>query len=136
MGADDGAGGAVIRRRNGPKVVALFGAVTLSACGLIVVARHEYRGAHDNREGLTIRPLASSSAPPSAAATATERAVELAFLATQQDPGNVDAWLTLGAAYERMGKKQEALESYRSCARKAISHPRVSECKELAGTKD
>ena len=64
------------------------------------------------------------------------RAAQLAFLATQQDPGNADAWLTLGAAYEAMGKKQQAIESYRSCARKAASHPHVSECKQLAGIKD
>ncbi|MBX3261056.1 MAG: hypothetical protein KF782_15330 [Labilithrix sp.] len=64
------------------------------------------------------------------------RAAQLAFLATQQDPGNADAWLTLGAAYEAMGKKQQAIESYRSCARKAAAHPRVSECKQLAGIKD
>jgi tetratricopeptide (TPR) repeat protein len=64
------------------------------------------------------------------------RAAQLAFLATQQDPGNADAWLTLGAAYEAMGKKQQAIEAYRSCARKASAHPRVSECKQLAGIKD
>ena len=226
-----------VQRRSGPKVVALFGAVTLGACALILFARHQYRGAHDNSEGLTIRPLTSSSAarsavpapfvPPSEispnavvtaaspadttgpAATATDatttptaaeatprahpvapeapttptttarprptsdvaapapatagsglssesitqaaqralegkdkdekqgtRAAQLAFLATQQDPGNADAWLTLGAAYEAMGKKQQAIESYRSCARKAAAHPRASECKQLAGIKD
>jgi len=64
------------------------------------------------------------------------RAAQLAFLATQQDPSNADAWLTLGAAYEAMGKKQQAIESYRTCARKAASHPRASECKQLAGIKD
>jgi cytochrome c-type biogenesis protein CcmH/NrfG len=64
------------------------------------------------------------------------RAAQLAFLATQQDPTNADAWLTLGAAYEAMGKKQQAIESYRSCARRAASHPRVSECKQLAGIKE
>ena len=64
------------------------------------------------------------------------RAAQLAFIATQQDPGNADAWLTLGAAYEAMDKKQQAIESYRSCARKAASHPRVSECKQRAGIKD
>jgi CheY-like chemotaxis protein len=64
------------------------------------------------------------------------RAVQLAWLATQQDPANADAWLTLGAAYERIGKKQQAIEAYRSCARRAASHPRVSECKQLAGIKD
>lgn len=63
------------------------------------------------------------------------RAAQLAFLATQQDPGNAAAWLTLGAAYEAMGMKQQAIESYRSCARKAASHPRVTECETLAGIK-
>lgn len=238
-----------VQRKSGPKFVALFGAVTLGACALILFARHQYRGAHDNSAGLTIRPLTSSSAARSATpgpaapptestpaavvttaspsdttgpaataivtstdatttpqgavtptaaeatprarptapeaptttttartrptgevaaaaspATATAgsglssesitqaaqralegkdkdekqgtRAAQLAFLATQQDPGNADAWLTLGAAYEAMGKKQQAIESYRSCARKAASHPRVSECKQLAGIKD
>lgn len=61
------------------------------------------------------------------------RAVQLAFLATQQDPGNADAWLTLGAAYAAIGKKPQAAQAYRSCATKASSHPRVSECKARAG---
>jgi hypothetical protein len=64
------------------------------------------------------------------------RAAQLAFLATQEDPGNADAWLTLGAAYEAMGKKQQAIESYRNCARKAQQHPRVSECRQLAGIRE
>lgn len=64
------------------------------------------------------------------------RAAQMAFLATQQDPSNAAAWLTLGAAYEAMGKKQQALDSYRNCARRAASHPRVGECRQLAGLKD
>ena len=64
------------------------------------------------------------------------RAAQMAFLATQQDPGNAVAWLTLGAAYESMGKKQQAMDSYRSCARKAASHLRVADCKQRAGIKD
>jgi CheY-like chemotaxis protein len=64
------------------------------------------------------------------------RAVQLAFLATQEDPTNAEAWLTLGAAYEAIGKKPQASESYRSCARRAASHPRVGECKARAGIKD
>lgn len=63
------------------------------------------------------------------------RATQLAFLATQQDPTNAEAWLTLGAAYESMGNKQQAIQAYRSCARKASSHPRVADCKALAGIK-
>jgi DNA-binding response OmpR family regulator len=64
------------------------------------------------------------------------RAAQLAFIATQQDPSNADAWLTLGAAYEAMGKKQQAIDSYRNCARRAAAHPRVSQCRQLAGIKD
>ncbi|HVJ90809.1 MAG TPA: hypothetical protein VM580_13480, partial [Labilithrix sp.] len=64
------------------------------------------------------------------------RAAQLAFLATRQDPGNADAWLTLGAAYEAMGKKPQAIDAYRNCARRASGHPRVARCKQLAGIKD
>lgn len=64
------------------------------------------------------------------------RAVKLAWLATQQDPSNAEAWLTLGAAYEGIGKKQQAIDAYRRCARDASSHARVGECKQLAGIKD
>lgn len=63
------------------------------------------------------------------------RATQLAFLATQQDPANADAWLTLGAAYEAQGNRQQAVQAYRSCARKATAHPRAGECKQLAGIK-
>lgn len=248
------------QRVNGRKLVAWLLVVTLGATGLVLLARHEYRGEHDTQEGLTIRPpplptnsasvralppptttpvdttppstdptgvpVATASAPtttaaptetaaPAATAVATApavtiataaptttppptttpapteapvaattparprtadeprpaaaprpssssglssesitqaaqralegkdkdekqgtRAVQLAWLATQQDPGNADAWLTLGAAYEGIGKKQQAIEAYRSCARKAASHPRISECKQLAGIKN
>jgi CheY-like chemotaxis protein len=61
------------------------------------------------------------------------RAAQLAFLATQQDPTNADAWLTLGQAYEAMGKRSEASLAYRNCVRRAAEHPRVSECKQRAG---
>ena len=33
-------------------------------------------------------------------------------------------------------QRQQAIESYRSCARRAAAHPRVSECKQRAGIKD
>lgn len=64
------------------------------------------------------------------------RAAQLAFLATQQDPANADAWLTLGASYEAMGKKPQALQAYRNCARQAASHPRAAECRQRAGIKE
>lgn len=220
-------------RRSGRKVAIWLMAVTLSATGLVLFARHAYRGEHDTKEGLTIRPPPERSAPsaggrssappapptatpaavassssrperasleplqtaparstasatpaaaPSQVATATPRvrptseaapkaapkagssaalssesiteaaqralegkdkdekqgtrAVQFAWLATQQDPGNADAWLTLGAAYEGIGKKQQAIEAYRSCARKASAHPSVARCKQLAGIKE
>lgn len=63
---------------------------------------------------------------------ATGRAAEIAWQATQKDPGNAEAWLTLGAAYQQLGKKWQALEAYRSCAKKAQG-PRVAECRALAG---
>ncbi len=67
--------------------------------------------------------------------TSTSRAAQYAFLATQTDPGNAEAWLTLGAAYEAMGKKQEAIDAYRRCAQKAAAHPRAADCRALAGIK-
>ncbi len=232
-------------RLSGRKVAIGLMSITLAACAGILVARYQYRGVHDTAEGLTIKPVpttsasaaiaasasvaktaeaapattattatatpaeprtaapASATAPaavrtaeapstttstasarprppaettaatpaaaatPTATATATPtttgsslssesitqaaqralegkdkdekqgtRAAQLAFLATQQDPGNADAWLTLGAAYEGMGKKQQAVDAYRSCARKAAAHPRAAECKQRAGIKE
>lgn len=64
------------------------------------------------------------------------RAAQLAFLATQSDPGSADAWITLGAAYEAMGKHAQAVEAYRNCARKASAHPRAAQCRAMAGIKD
>lgn len=236
---------------SGRRVTAWLVVCTLGVTGLLLLARHQYRGAYDTREGLAVRPIpvhaesattpaprppetnpqtpasepTTTGEPPAAAAMATAetppspepkiatpavteapaatsapaastaaatpksttaaavttataakpqattepaasamsgglssesitqaaqralegqdkdekqgtRAVQLAWLATQQDPSNADAWLTLGAAYERIGKKQQAIDAYRSCARRAASHPRVSECKQLAGIKD
>jgi cytochrome c-type biogenesis protein CcmH/NrfG len=62
----------------------------------------------------------------------TGKAVRLAHQATQSDPSNAEAWLTLGAAYAAMGQAGNAMNAYRQCAKRA-SGPRVSECKALAG---
>jgi hypothetical protein len=67
---------------------------------------------------------------------AAARAVQLAFLATQEDPTNADAWLTLGAAYLAAGNARQAMQSYKSCVTKAPNHPRVGECKAKAGITD
>lgn len=66
-------------------------------------------------------------------AGASTRALELAVRATQADPGNAEAWLTLGAAYQALGNKGLAAGAYRSCAKRAAAHPRVAECRALAG---
>jgi DNA-binding response OmpR family regulator len=63
----------------------------------------------------------------------SNRAAGLAWRATQADPGNAEAWLTLGAAYEQLGKHGLAVDAYRQCARRAASHPRSAECRALAG---
>jgi len=62
----------------------------------------------------------------------SSRAAELAWKATQRDPSNAEAWLTLGAAYQNLGKKAQATSAYRSCAKQATG-PRVAECRALAG---
>lgn len=59
-------------------------------------------------------------------------AANLAWKATRSDPTNAEAWLTLGAAYHTLGRKADAMNAYRSCAKQATG-PRVSECKALAG---
>lgn len=63
---------------------------------------------------------------------AAARALDLAQRATQRDPTNAEAWLTLGAACQSLGRKAQAMQAYRSCAQKA-SGPRVAECRALAG---
>jgi DNA-binding response OmpR family regulator len=60
------------------------------------------------------------------------RAIELARQATVADPGNAEAWLTLGAAYDASGRNPEARAAYRSCVNKGKG-PRVDECKALLG---
>jgi len=60
------------------------------------------------------------------------RAVELARQAVHEDPGDADAWLTLGAACQASGQVDAAKEAYRSCAARARG-ANVSECRLLAG---
>jgi CheY-like chemotaxis protein len=87
---------------------------------------------------------ASASAPPHETADAgavdeakqRSRAVQAAFLETQEDPTNADAWLHLGAAYLAAGNARQSLEAYRNCVRKAPNHPKVGECKQRAGITD
>jgi Flp pilus assembly protein TadD len=60
------------------------------------------------------------------------RAVDLARQAVNASPGNADAWLTLGAAYQATGDAASAREAYRRCVEKAHT-ANVSDCRVLAG---
>ena len=66
-------------------------------------------------------------------ARSASNAAGLAWRATQRDPANAEAWLTLGAAYQSLGRKGDAMAAYRQCAKAAATHPRASECRALAG---
>ncbi len=65
-------------------------------------------------------------------AGAASRAAELAWKATKRDPSSAEAWLTLGAAYQSLGNRAQAMQAYRSCAKQATG-PKVAECRALAG---
>jgi hypothetical protein len=60
------------------------------------------------------------------------RAIDLARRATQASPGNADAWLTLGAAYDAAGQSGAAKAAYRACVQNGRG-PSVNECRALAG---
>jgi hypothetical protein len=62
----------------------------------------------------------------------TTKAVSLARQAVAENPGNADAWLTLGAAYQASGNSAAAHDAYRSCAKQA-HFANVTECFALAG---
>ena len=59
------------------------------------------------------------------------RAIGLARLATQQNPGSADAWWILGAAYDAAGQHGAALQAYRQCAR--LGGAVANECRALVG---
>jgi hypothetical protein len=61
----------------------------------------------------------------------TARAVDLARRAVAANPGDADAWLTLGAAYQASGNPAGARDAYRSCIVQAHS-ANVGECRVLA----
>lgn len=62
----------------------------------------------------------------------TGRAVDLARRATQSDPGDPEAWLTLGGALDAAGQHGQARSAYKSCVNRAKGS-RVDECKALVG---
>lgn len=61
-----------------------------------------------------------------------EKAIELARRYTRAYPTEAFGWLILGAAYDQLGKRSEAREIYRECARKAKG-AYVGECTALGG---
>jgi Flp pilus assembly protein TadD len=54
----------------------------------------------------------------------------MARRATQQDPANAEAWLTLGAAYDAVGNRAQAHLAYKNCVDSGRG-ARVGECKAL-----
>jgi Flp pilus assembly protein TadD len=63
---------------------------------------------------------------------ATAHAVQLARQAVSANPGNADAWLTLGAAFQASGNPAAARDAYQGCVLQART-ANVSECRMLAG---
>ena len=61
----------------------------------------------------------------------TAKAVELARKAVAGSPGDAEAWLTLGAAYQASGNASAAREAYRNCIAQAHTAD-VTECRVLA----
>jgi Flp pilus assembly protein TadD len=82
-------------------------------------------------------PTATTGALIQQAQRALERgnaagAIDLGRRATDKDPKNAEAWLTLGAAYDTAGNHAKARTTYQTCIDKADG-PRVSECRALLG---
>ncbi|MEO6574669.1 MAG: tetratricopeptide repeat protein, partial [Polyangiaceae bacterium] len=89
-------------------------------------------------------PTPPDVAPPTAKGTLIQQAqhmlergnaagaIDLARRATDKDPTDAEAWLTLGAAYDTAGNHAKARTAYQSCIDKAQG-ARVSECRALLG---
>jgi Flp pilus assembly protein TadD len=60
------------------------------------------------------------------------KAVQLAREAVNASPGNADAWLMLGAAYQATGDTGAARDAYRGCVDRAKT-ANIGECRVLAG---
>ena len=57
-------------------------------------------------------------------------AIELATRATELDPTNAEAWLTLGAAYDTQGNRAKARGAYRACVDRGKGASRA-ECRAM-----
>ncbi len=60
----------------------------------------------------------------------TGTAIELALRATELDPTNASAWLTLGASYDTQGNRAKARVAYKSCLDLGKGNAR-SECRAM-----
>ena len=92
-------------------------------------------GAHEAPVDLPPTPAGGSPLSQASRALAkgdTPRAITLARQAVAGNPGNADAWLTLGAAYQASGNGAAAREAYKSCVVQAHS-ANVNECRMLSG---
>ncbi len=92
-----------------------------------------------------VDPAAASAAPPSAQSAAEAKkaslkalerghladAIEAGEQSVALDPGDADAWLVLGAAYQQRGHYAEARRCFTTCAAQAQRGPR-RECRALA----
>ena len=92
-------------------------------------------GAHEAPVDLPPTPGGGSPLSQASRALAkgdTPRAITLARQAVAGNPGNADAWLTLGAAYQASGNGAAARDAYKSCVAQAHS-ANVNECRILSG---
>jgi DNA-binding response OmpR family regulator len=94
-------------------------------------------GAVGHETPVDTKPTAGGGSPLAQASRAlakgdTARAVELARQAVSGNPGNADAWLTLGAAYQASGNGSAAREAYKNCVAQAHT-ANVNECRMLSG---
>jgi Flp pilus assembly protein TadD len=85
---------------------------------------------------LDMRPMAAGSTLVAQASRALEtgqtaKALDLARQAVDKNPGNAEAWLTLGAAYQASGNGTAAREAYRNCVAQAKTAG-VTECRVLS----
>jgi DNA-binding response OmpR family regulator/cytochrome c-type biogenesis protein CcmH/NrfG len=117
-----------------PPPAATHVAVTQTAPVVVPTAAAPAAGGHempvDTGPATGGSPL--SQASKALAKGDTAKAVTLARQAVAGNPGNADAWLTLGAALQASGNGGAAREAYRSCAAQAHS-ANVNECRMLAG---
>ncbi len=112
------------------------GAPTTSATTAVTAPSTGATVAANPTTAATVSTTADDKNPVAAAQQALEkgnsrRAVELAERATRNNPGDGEAWLTLGAAYQAIGAGARARTAFQKCA--DTGSARSAECKALLG---